>query len=93
MLASQHIDLLILNAAMMLYPDWTTGLFPFRLDQCGVPVIEPHLAINVLANAQFFASFSQRLEASRCSSPRALFLSSCTAHAGDLSLMLRNERK
>ncbi|KAL3104585.1 hypothetical protein niasHT_022296 [Heterodera trifolii] len=53
----------------------------------------PHLAVNVLANAQLFASFAGRLECSRFRSPRAVFLSSCTAHAGELSLLLENEEK
>uniref|UniRef100_A0A914HXU6 Uncharacterized protein n=1 Tax=Globodera rostochiensis TaxID=31243 RepID=A0A914HXU6_GLORO len=56
-------------------------------------IIEPHLAVNVLANAQLFASFAHRLEDSRIRSPRAVFVSSCTAHAGDLSLLLQDEEK
>ncbi|KAL3105355.1 hypothetical protein niasHT_026088 [Heterodera trifolii] len=108
LLGCSHVDLLVLNAAMMLCPDAGAfafplfyffpppslfGWLPFRIGRFGCSIIEPHLAVNVLANAQLFASFAGRLECSRFRSPRAVFLSSCTAHAGELSLLLENEEK
>nr|CAD2198422.1 unnamed protein product [Meloidogyne enterolobii] len=89
-LSSDRIDLLILNAAMFLSPK--IGWLPYRREMIiGAQIIERHLAVNVLANAQLFASLSQRLEQSVLSSGRAIFVSSCSARAGDLSLLLKKQ--
>ena len=90
-LSCDQIDLLILNAAIMLQPGFGLLPFPYRRDFLGEKIIERHLSINVLANAQIFASLSSRLERSILPNPRAIFVSSSTAHAGDISLLLRNE--
>jgi NAD(P)-dependent dehydrogenase (short-subunit alcohol dehydrogenase family) len=88
-LSSDRIDLLILNAAMFLSP--RIGWLPYRRDLIGAQIIERHLAVNVLANAQLFASLSQRLERSVLSTGKAIFVSSCCARAGDLSLLLQKD--
>uniref|UniRef100_A0A914LLI8 SDR family NAD(P)-dependent oxidoreductase n=1 Tax=Meloidogyne incognita TaxID=6306 RepID=A0A914LLI8_MELIC len=89
-LSSDRIDLLILNAAMFLSPK--IGWLPYRREMIiGAQIIERHLAVNVLADAQLFASLSQRLEQSVLSSGRAIFVSSCSARAGDLSLLLKKQ--
>lgn len=68
------------------------GWLPYRREMIiGAQIIERHLAVNVLANAQLFASLSQRLEQSVLSSGRAIFVSSCSARAGDLSLLLKKQ--
>ena len=68
------------------------GWLPYRREMIiGAQIIERHLAVNVLANAQLFASLSQRLEQSVLSSGRAIFVSSCSARAGDLSLLLNKQ--
>lgn len=89
-LSSDRIDFLIFNAAMFLSPK--IGWLPYRREQIiGAQIIERHLAVNVLANAQLFASLSRRVEQSVLSSGRAIFVSSCSARAGDLSLLLQKE--
>jgi hypothetical protein len=78
-----------LNAAIFLYPGF--GWFPYRRDLLGENIIEKHLAVNVLANAQIFASLKARLESSLLPNPKAIFVSSATAHAGDISLIFKDE--
>jgi NAD(P)-dependent dehydrogenase (short-subunit alcohol dehydrogenase family) len=84
-----QVDLLILNAAIMLQPGF--GFFPYRQDILGQSIVERHLAINVLANAQIFASLTPRMECSNLKNPRAIFVSSSVAHAGEISLLLKDE--
>ena len=87
-----QIDLLILNAAVFLEGGLASWMpISYRRDILGQNIIERHLAVNVLANAQLFASFSHQLEMSP--QPRAIFLSSVTARAGDVSQLLRGDEE
>ncbi|KAH7702873.1 oxidoreductaseshort chain dehydrogenase/reductase family protein [Aphelenchoides avenae] len=85
--AESSVDLLICNAGVMFHPD------PYIATKNGF--IERHLGVNLMSHALLFSKLLPALEmvsssnGYSCPDAKAVFLSSATCHAGDLTHFLQ----